>query len=200
MRDAADALIENLLGQNRELDLSDVEPATVFRRVVDLELLREPPRFGGLERLVEGGEGVRTEIVEYQYDALGVGVLVVGEAFEEVSEVDRCAPLGRFREGAAREGLHAEKDVGGATPSVFIVYSSKNAWARRERTSNMLEQLLARFIHANLRKTRVIGAVVNLEHVFHRVHKRGALCRGDAEALHLPGFEPIFFSTADGRW
>ena len=47
------AAVETLGRQDGELELGQIEPAAVFRRVMPFEPLDEPPGFGGREGLVE---------------------------------------------------------------------------------------------------------------------------------------------------
>src|SRR3954470_20543897 len=61
-----------LPGQHRQLDLRHVQPAPVLRRVVDLQLLGDPPGLLRRERLVERGQLVRVQVVHHQHHLLGL--------------------------------------------------------------------------------------------------------------------------------
>jgi len=56
--EVADAALEALPGQRRELDLGDVEPRPVFGGVVDLQALGQREGLGRIEGLVQGGDAV----------------------------------------------------------------------------------------------------------------------------------------------
>jgi hypothetical protein len=179
----SDPLIKCLPGEDGKLNLGDVEPTTVFGGVVDLELLGEPARFFGLEGLVEGCRRVGAQIVHDQDDPLSGGIDLVGESTEKEREVDEGTLLGRFGYNAAHERLDGEEDIRGAAPPILVVDSKGNTGLRPEWYTNMVKQLLARFIEADLRKTGIIGPVIDLEHVLHGVHERAVVLRGDAEPL-----------------
>jgi hypothetical protein len=196
----SDPLIKRLPRKDGELNLGDVEPAAVFGGVVDLELLGEPARFFGLERLVECCRSVRAQIVHDQNDPLGGGIDLVGESTEEEREVDEGALLGRFGHNAAHERLDGEKDIRRAAPPILVVDSKGNSGLRPQGYTNMVEQRLARFIEADLGKTGILRPVIDLEHVLHGVHERPAFFRRNAEAFLLPGLDLVFFSTACKSW
>ncbi len=69
------------------------------------------------------------------------------------------------------------------------VYSSSTrsgTGARRNRLSSMADELFAGLVQANDESRRVVGQMVDVEHVLHRGYGRSALVGRDAEALDSP--------------
>src|SRR4051812_25957308 len=64
----ADAPAEALASKHRELQLGHVQPTAMDRGVVEVELPKDASGLGGRECLVEGGRGVRVQIVEHDAD------------------------------------------------------------------------------------------------------------------------------------
>src|SRR4029079_19771739 len=60
-----DPTIETLVDHHADLDLDHVEPAGVLGGEVELEAVEDPACFRGFKRLVQGGSGVRREVVEH---------------------------------------------------------------------------------------------------------------------------------------
>ena len=75
-----------LLVSHGQLQLGHVQPARVLGGVVELELRREPPRLGRCEGLVQGGRGVRAQVVEHHPDHRRVRVAGVGQVPHGVRE------------------------------------------------------------------------------------------------------------------
>lgn len=194
------ALIECLPGKDGEKNLGHIEPASMLRGEVELEALCETPSFHRLEGFVKGSERVRTEIVHDEDDVERRRVDVVREMPKEVGKVDGRATLRHLKDDATFERFDGEKDVCRTAAPIFVINASSDAAARRNRLTHMLEQLLACLVQANLGKTRVIRAVVDVEDVLHRVHECRVLRGRDAESFDAPRFELVFFPTADGRW
>jgi hypothetical protein len=68
-RALADATVEALATEDRELDLDHIEPAGVLGRVVKLELLQDTSSFGRREGFVEVLRSVRAQVVHHDADA-----------------------------------------------------------------------------------------------------------------------------------
>jgi hypothetical protein len=61
--DVGEASRQALAGEHRQLALRHVEPTAVLRRVMEVELSRDPSRFSGCERDVERPLDVHVEVV-----------------------------------------------------------------------------------------------------------------------------------------
>ncbi len=94
--------IQTLAAQGAEFDLGAVGPTTVFGRVVDLPLVQQPLGLGRREGLVQGGRGVRVEVVQDQDDALGLRLAHIDEVLDLVGPVEPGAPRGEGGPARAR--------------------------------------------------------------------------------------------------
>ena len=115
-------------------------------------------------------------------------------------KVHGAAAICGFEDRLARDGLNAQEDVGRATSLVFVILALEPPGLGGQRCARVFDELFARFIDAHLRVRRVMRTLIDFEYVFHGVHEGRALLRWDAEALHPPRFELVFFPTVDGRW
>ncbi len=58
-----DAAVQALAGQNAQFDFGDIEPTAVTRGIDQMESLGQVMRLLSGERFVQGGDGVRVEVV-----------------------------------------------------------------------------------------------------------------------------------------
>jgi len=86
--------VQALSGQHGQFDLGHVQPAAVLGRVVQLQLVGEPPGLGRWERRIQRGGGVGVEVVLDQHDLFGVGVVDVDQVLDG-SGPSRCGCAGR---------------------------------------------------------------------------------------------------------
>lgn len=63
----------------------------------------------------------------------------------------------------------------------------------------MCQELLAHLVHADLGPYRIVGAGVDLQHVFHPPDELPVPLRGDHPALDQPGLEGILLQQATDR-
>src|SRR5205814_3767212 len=82
-----------------------------------------------------------------------------------------------------------------AAADVLEVEPLRLARRGRHGLPDLADQLLARLIQAHLRPPRVVGPVVDLQHVFHRADELGVRLRRDAPLLPQPRLELVFLST-----
>src|SRR5215207_558488 len=82
-----DAPVKALAAEDTQLDLSDVEPTAVLRRVVELQLPQYPPRLFRREGLVQRRRAVGVQVVEDDADALGSRVALIDKPLHLVREV-----------------------------------------------------------------------------------------------------------------
>src|ERR1039458_6934308 len=101
--------IQTLAGQSAEFDLGHIEPAAVFRRMVELDPFGQAAGLGRGEGFVERGGGVRVEIVEDEanFDRFGVAFIEHG-ADEERPVAPRSVFACRYVTPSGQR-LHFEK-------------------------------------------------------------------------------------------
>src|SRR5262249_24825501 len=120
---------------------------------------------------------------------------LIGEPLEEPRRVDRRATLGDLDKCLSGEGLDGSEHVRRALPRVLVVDALGRARSCGDRLAHVTNQLLAGLVEADDGSRRVVLALVNFEHVFHRAHERRILFGWDAEAFYAPGLEFVFFSA-----
>ena len=150
---------------------------------MDLESFGQASGLCGREGFVQARERVRAEVVHDQDNGGDVRKGFIAETAEEVSHIDVGTVIGRLQQAPARQGFDSSEDIRGAAPLVLVVDSRHGSRSCREGHAGMLKQLLACFVEAHLRSSRVVGAMVDFEHVLHGAHERAIVLLGDAEAL-----------------
>jgi hypothetical protein len=65
----------------------------------------------------------------------------------------------------------------------------------RQRRAHLADDLLAGLVQADLRALRVVGQLVDPQHVLHLADELAAAARRVPPALLLPGLQLVFFST-----
>ncbi|MGM0760136.1 MAG: hypothetical protein ACQEUB_10570, partial [Thermodesulfobacteriota bacterium] len=83
---------------------------------------------------------------------------------------------------------------------IFIVNTFRAARLTRYRLTNLTNQLLARFIHADNWIARVIGHVVDIQNILHRCYEGRAFLRRDFPVLAEVRFKFIFLKPVVLSW
>ena len=79
-----DAPVETLRGEDAEFGFGQVQPGTVFRRVMPFETFDQPPGLGGGKGLVERCGDVGVEIILDEDDRFCLREVDVGQVFQNV--------------------------------------------------------------------------------------------------------------------
>ena len=77
---------------------------------------------------------------------------------------------------------------------VFVVDAAERPWSCSNGLARVLDQLFARLVETNDRAEGIVGQMVDVNHVLHRVHERAAVLGWNAETLHRPWLDVVFFS------
>src|SRR2546427_1869277 len=80
--DAGNAPVQALSGKDRKLNLRDIEPAAMFRRVVPLDPLGNSTGLGRLEPLIESGRAMCIQVVRHENDAFRIRIVDVDQQSE----------------------------------------------------------------------------------------------------------------------
>ena len=96
------------------------QPATVLRRVVDFQALRDPPGLGRFERLIERCKRMDVQVVHHQNDFLA-GEDVVHQFADQMRPVVPCSAVGHFHPSPAEQRSKHYEQVGDAVALVFEV-------------------------------------------------------------------------------
>ena len=181
--------------QHAELAFSDVQPTAVFRRIHELQLVQQRARPRWLKGLVQRRPGVRTQVVHQQRDPLRLRIVFFHQ------------PAHPFRPGRRRmvrrhigpppiikrRVVHQQM----SHPVALVLGVVARCMARTHplRWPDLLHALLARLIHADHRKGRIVRPGIHFQDVLHPAHEGGVLLWRDAPHLLSPRLELVFFST-----
>ena len=184
--------VQALTAEDRELDLDHVEPGGVLGRVVERQLLREPPglwcREGGVER--SGGVGV--QVIDHKSDACSVGELLVDEPPDHLGDVLLAMMVGDEHVAPCTPGTEDNEETFRATSFVLIVVACCPTGTWWDRSNDVTEELVRAFIEADNRMERIVRLSIEIKDVFHAPEE----VRSDftqAPLPLLPRLEPVFF-------
>src|SRR5438045_1571382 len=83
----SDASVQTLTTEDAQLNLGDIQPTAMLRRVMKLQFAKYPPRLRGREGLVQRRCLVRVQVVEYDSHPLGFREANVNEPLNLSREV-----------------------------------------------------------------------------------------------------------------
>ena len=89
-----DSAIQALAAEHADLDLDHVEPTGMLGSVVELEAAQNSPGFGGRECLIEGAGRMGRQVVLYDPDAGGIGIVDIDEFAHAVGVIFCRPPFG----------------------------------------------------------------------------------------------------------
>src|SRR6202046_2755333 len=87
------------------------------------------------------------------------------------------------------------KQVGGTVALILIIITFKLPWLGRDRHAGLGDELLRGLVHADHGTIRIVRPVIDVQHIFHGGHERGAGLRWNDELLLQVRFENVFFSV-----
>lgn len=116
-----DPTIEALSGEHRKLHLRDVQPGAMLRGVVEFDPLHDPSRLRRAERLVQGGEVVRVQIVADEDYPFGIRIVLIDEPSYLECPFDSPAPPRHRHTTPSSERLGEHERTACAASDVFMV-------------------------------------------------------------------------------
>ena len=170
----------------------------MFGRVMNLQARRQGPRGLGIERLVQAGGAVRVQVVHHQdyLDYLGhIGIHRQQQEANELGPIQACASVGDTHRALPRQRLDRHEHVHCATPLVRAVVLGHLTRLGRQRLTHLGDQLLAAFIQAHQRLLRIVGPMVDVQHVFHGSHELGRWLFRQAPTFLQPRLKFVFLSV-----
>src|SRR6516165_1845311 len=178
--------------QHVQLDFGCVEPTAVLGRVNNLQTPNQPTRFLGRKGFVQRAPAVRVEVVHHQRNPLRLGPMHIDQLANSLGPVGLGALVGHYQMPPAGQRLREREHIGRAVAFVFVVEALAAPRRRGKRCLRFDGQLLAQFVHADQRETRIVRALVGLQHVFYVVDELGIVLRGNAPHAFLPGLQLVF--------
>jgi len=183
------ALVQVLPGKDRELNLRHVQPAAMLRRVMDLQLVREAFGLRGRKGLIQRRGGMGVQVVHHQHDALRAGIVDIDQLADHMREVDGGALVRHRHMPPPPQRFGEHEQVGDAVAHVLVVLPCRQPRCWGQRRADLADELLARFIEADLREARVVGPLVDGEDILHLTDEGGTTRRRQAPAGGQPRLE-----------
>ncbi len=135
------------------------------------------------------------EIIADKDDFFGLRILVLDKVSHKYRPIGFCSPRRNRYRLSAVDRLYSEKDVRCSVSFVFAIILQRLSGLNRNGDTNFPNELLAQFVHADLRIVRIIRSGVDFQDILHGTDKFGVLFRGNAPFFFLPGLQFIFFNA-----
>src|SRR5215207_292477 len=190
----ADPPVEALAAEDAQLDLGDVEPTAMLRRVMELQLPQYAPRLRGRERLIQRGRAVRVQIIEHDADNLRPRVGFVRQPLHLTGEVLHRPLLRHLDMPVAALRLTEEEEVTHPLTAVLVVVTLRLTRRGRQWRARLGDQLLACLVKADDGALLIVGFFIQVQHVFHAGDELG-VDLADTPLLFQPRLEFVFLST-----
>ncbi len=175
-----------------DLDFSHIQPASVFGRVVKLQLPRQPPRLGWLEGRIQRGGFMGVQVILNHPDHFRFRISFIHQPLDEMGVILAGAPLRYCHVPVTRLGLDHYKQIAAAISFVLVVLPGRLLRPGWYWLSDLAMQLFELFVQADLGTSRVVRFGLQIEDIFHPRHEGWVYFR-DTPLLFLPGFELVFF-------
>ena len=122
---------------------------------------------------------MRVQIVQHHRDPFRCGVVPVGELTHRHRPIGAGAPLRDLDLAPTGEWFGKQKQIGYAMPFLFVILALWLARGGGQSQARFADQLFAGLIHTDHRTGWVQRTLVDLQHLFPRGHKLGAVLGRD---------------------
>src|SRR6516164_8697166 len=187
--------VQALPVHDADLGLRHVQPTAVLGRVVELDLVQQPPGLRRRERLIQAGPVVGVQVVLHQADLLRPGVMHVHQIPDTAGVVPPRAAFAHPDMPPTPQRLTHQQLVADALALVLVVHPGRATRSGPLGRSHLAEELLAGLVEAHHRVHRVVGQQVGLDHVLHPPDILGVGRGGDAPGRDDPGLDVVFLSA-----
>lgn len=160
-RQTGNSPVQALPGKNAQLAFGDVEPGTVFGRIVNFQTLDETARHIGRISLVKRGDLVRVQVVAHEDDLFGLRVISLQELAHLSRPVDGGPALSGAHAPPAAKRLGEHEYAGDSFAPVFVIFSRRTPRSGGERSALLREHLYGLLVHVHNRETGVIRPAIN---------------------------------------
>jgi amidohydrolase family protein len=186
-----DSAIQTLAAEYADLDLDHVEPTGMLGGVVELQATQNSSGFGGRECLIEGTCRVGRQVVLYDPDARGIGIMDIDKFAHALGVVFSRPPLGDLDPAPGTMHVDADKEIDGAVAAVLVIVTFELTRPGRDRLAHLADQLDWAFIEADHRPRGIGRFGIEVEHVFH-AGDIFAVDPGNAPHILAPWLETVF--------
>ena len=135
------------------------------------------------------------EIVHHPRDPFGLGIVYIEQLLDLMSPIECRALLRNLEMAPTRQRVKKQKQRADAITFILGIVARGLTGCAEQRFADFFDQLFATLIHAYQGMRRVIGAFVDLEHLFQGADKFSISLGRDTPLLALPGFQFVFFRT-----
>ena len=143
-----------LPGKDTELNLSHVQPTTMFGRVMKLQSMTQPISFSRLKGFIQSSDRMSVEVIQHHANDLGLGIGFIDQPFHAMSEVVFGAALSDLDMPVARLWFEKHEQVPCTVAFVLVIKPLHLTGTGRQRLPRFLDQLLTRFIKTDLGPAR----------------------------------------------
>ena len=183
-----------LAGKHRQFNLDHIEPAPMFRCVVELQPLHETPGLRRGKDFVEGRRGMGIEVVQHDENLLGFGEVAIDERLHTAGKIWLGPSLCDFDVAPSLLRCKEHEQITRPVAPVLIIVALPFTGARRQRLSHLSDQLIRTLVKAHQRVAGVVRRGIEVQDLLHPPHELGTN-RGDTPLLLQPRLDGVFFSV-----
>ena len=152
----------------------------MFGRKVKLHSVQDALGFRWREELVKARRIVCVQLILNNRDALGSWKVNIDQFTHALCPIGLGSSIGDLDVAPILQRSKEHECVGHSFTVIFIIVPFRLAWHRRQRLARFTHQLLRTLVNANQRIPGIFWSFVNVQHIFHVVHKVGIRIRGNA--------------------
>ena len=119
-----------------------------------------------------------------------------GQILQDVGIIHGGVTVGHLDMPPTFQGREQHEQVRRAIALILIVIPGDFAWLCRYRYASLGDQLLRCLVQADHRAARIVGPLIDLQHIFHAGYERGVGVRRNDPLLPQVGLEDIFLASA----
>src|SRR5258706_3350165 len=186
--------LETLARENAQLNFCHVEPRAVRRGIVKAQTRGNTVCLSFAKSLNQRPKGVRIQVIQHHINDKGMGIEDIHQIAHRLSKI--AFPALACDQNRPPSGFRFDKQEQIARPLtlVFVVLTSAVSGFKRQRFTDMRQQLGHLLIKTDHWTLRVIGLCIQAEDDFHSLDE-GFGQLGNTPLTYLPGFEMFFCSS-----
>src|SRR5579871_1802552 len=184
-----------LTRQDADFNFGHIEPRSMDRRVVKTNPTHNAVSLQDAEGLNQGRVGMGVEIIQDQFDTLGVRVQHIRQVAHGMGKISLGSAFGQQYVPLTGQGFDHDEQVTGATSSIFVILATGMLGPQGQTHSTIGQQLIAFLIEAHDRVQRVIRPGIQRQQMLHLTQKKRSDL-GNTPALDLPRLQVVFLSAS----
>jgi hypothetical protein len=133
----------------------------------NLQTTQKSLGFSRRDDLIESACRMGRQVILYNADVLGIGIMNIDELAHTLCMVFRRAPRGDLDCAPRPMNVEDDEEIDGAVTAVLVVAAFKLAWLSRDRLAHFANQLDRAFVETDHRSLRIRRFGIEVEHIFH---------------------------------